>query len=28
MQKGKVTKEFILQRAFENASEDGLESLT
>lgn len=28
MQKGKVTKEFILQRAFEIASEDGLESLT
>ncbi|EJG1817816.1 TetR/AcrR family transcriptional regulator [Vibrio parahaemolyticus] len=28
MKKGKVTKEFILQRAFEIASEDGLESLT
>ncbi len=28
MKKGKVTKEFILQRAFKIASEDGLESLT
>ncbi|ALR17578.1 TetR/AcrR family transcriptional regulator [Vibrio natriegens] len=28
MKKGKVTKEFILQRAFEIASEEGLESLT
>jgi AcrR family transcriptional regulator len=28
MKKGKVTKEFILQRAFEIASEDGLDSLT
>ncbi|HGS4982333.1 TPA: TetR/AcrR family transcriptional regulator [Vibrio parahaemolyticus] len=28
MKKGKVTKEFILHRAFEIASEDGLESLT
>ncbi|WP_319534752.1 TetR/AcrR family transcriptional regulator [uncultured Vibrio sp.] len=28
MKKGKVTKEFILQRAFEIASEQGLESLT
>ena len=28
MKKGKVTKELILQRAFQLASENGLESLT